>query len=257
MATGTAAGSARTADDPAHTDQAPAFPPIDRGPSACEGGTGTRTGATVLPRQSAPGAVRPMRADARRNYERLLAEARTVFAQHGTDAALEEIARRSGVGIGTLYRHFPNRQAIMNAVFQEAKTTLLERSRELADAEQSCGALIEWLRALISHASEYRGLAQALMSASHDESLALSQCCVPLTEAGETLLARARERGAVRADVSIGDLMQLTKAIALAAEQAPDDPDLPDRLLLLTLHGLRDDQRAPTEGCAPPAAPIG
>ncbi|MCM2389288.1 TetR/AcrR family transcriptional regulator [Streptomyces albipurpureus] len=193
-----------------------------------------------------------MRADARRNYERLLAEARTVFAQHGTDAALEEIARRSGVGIGTLYRHFPNRQAIMNAVFQEAKTALLERSRELAHAEQPCGALIEWLRALISHAGEYRGLAGALMSASHDESLALSQCCVPLAEAGETLLARARDGGAVRADVSIGDLMQLTKAIALAAEQAPDDPNLPDRLLLLTLHGLRGDQRA--QPAATPAA---
>lgn len=237
MATDTAAGGARTGDDPArpHTE------PVS---GECFPLTALAASPSAI-REGAPaGAVRPMRADARRNYERLLVEARTVFSQHGTDAALEEIARRSGVGIGTLYRHFPNRQAIMNAVFQEAKTALLERSRELAHAEQPCGALIEWLRALISHASEYRGLAGALMSASRDDSLALSQCCVPLAEAGNTLLARARERGAVRSDVSIDDLMQLTNAIALAAEQAPDDPELPDRLLLLTLHGLRDDQRS-------------
>ncbi|MER7044268.1 MULTISPECIES: TetR/AcrR family transcriptional regulator [Streptomyces] len=187
---------------------------------------------------TAMGSPRPMRADARRNYERLLTEARAVFAEHGTDASLEEIARRSGVGIGTLYRHFPNRQAMMNAVFREAADSLLEYSHRLTCAPRPCEALIAWLRALISHASEYRGLARALMSASRDESSALSQCCVPLYEAGETLLARARAAGSVREDVSIGDLMQLTNAIALAAEQTPDDPELPDRLLDLTLRGL-------------------
>ncbi|MFK4225274.1 TetR/AcrR family transcriptional regulator [Streptomyces sp. NPDC019890] len=195
-------------------------------------GTGTSTG-------TAAGSARPMRADARRNYERLLTEARVVFAEHGTDASLEEIARRSGVGIGTLYRHFPNRHAMMSAVFQEALASLLQRSRELASAEQPCGALVEWLRAIITHAGEYRGLARALMSASHDESSALSQCSVPMREAGERLLVRAQESGAVRGDVSIGDLMQLTNAIALAAEEEPGDPELADRLLMLTLRGLK------------------
>ncbi|ANW18463.1 TetR/AcrR family transcriptional regulator [Streptomyces clavuligerus] len=184
------------------------------------------------------GTARPMRADARRNYERLLTEARAVFAERGTDASLEEIARRSGVGIGTLYRHFPNRQAIMNAVFREAAEALLDHSRELAYAERPRTALMEWLRALITHASEYRGLSRALMSASQDASSALSPCCVPLHQAGERLLDRAREAGAVRDDVSIGDLMQLTNAVALAAEQSPDDPALPDRLLNLTVRGL-------------------
>ncbi|MFF0446900.1 TetR/AcrR family transcriptional regulator [Streptomyces sp. NPDC004609] len=185
--------------------------------------------------------ARPKRADARRNYERLLAEARTVFAERGTDASLEEIARRSGVGIGTLYRHFPNRHTMMNAVFQEALTSLLDRARELAGAESPREALAEWLRAFITCAGEYRGLARALMSASHDRSSALSPCCVPLYEAGESLLARAKETGAARADASIGDLLQLTNGIALAAEQTPDDPELPDRLLALTLRGLRPD----------------
>ncbi|MEU1277694.1 helix-turn-helix domain-containing protein [Streptomyces sp. NPDC005805] len=182
-----------------------------------------------------------MRADARRNYERLLTEARAVFAAQGTDASLEEIARRSGVGIGTLYRHFPTRQAMLSAVFQEALAALLDRSRELADAEEPCTALVEWLRALIRHAGEYRGLTWALMSAAGTEGTgsAMTSCSVPLRVAGERLLRRAQESGAVRADVEIGDLMQLTNAIALAAEQTPSDTELADRLLRLTLRGLK------------------
>ncbi|GAA4796795.1 TetR/AcrR family transcriptional regulator [Streptomyces sp. NPDC048001] len=183
--------------------------------------------------------TRPKRADARRNYERLLTEARAVFAAHGTDASLEEIARRSGVGIGTLYRHFPTRQAMLSAVFQDALAALLERSGELADAEDPCAALVEWLRTLIAHTGEYRGLARALMSCAADSGSALASCSVPLREAGAVLLRRAQEDGAVRADVSIGDLMQLTNAIALAAEQDPHDAGLADRLLHLTLRGLR------------------
>ncbi|MDQ0794363.1 TetR/AcrR family transcriptional regulator [Streptomyces sp. B1I3] len=183
--------------------------------------------------------ARPMRADARRNYDRLVGEARASFAEHGTDASLEDVARRAGVGIGTLYRHFPNRHALMNAVFQDALASLLARSRELAEAEQPCAALMEWLRAIVTHAGEYRGLAQALMSASGDATSALTQCHVPLRQAGTRLLERARSSGAVRAEVSIDDLLQLTNAIALAAEQSPSDPALADRLLRLTLQGLK------------------
>ncbi|GGU73848.1 TetR family transcriptional regulator [Streptomyces litmocidini] len=181
-----------------------------------------------------------MRADARRNHERLLIEARAAFAEQGADAPLEEVARRAGVGIGTLYRHFPTRADLLNAVFQEALAELLDRSRDLAEADAPCRALVEWLRALIAHAGEYRGLAHALMSASHDRSSALARCSDPLRAAGERLLERAREAGQVRADVSIGDLMQLTNAIALAAEQCPEDALLADRLLALTLRGLKN-----------------
>lgn len=183
--------------------------------------------------------TRPMRADARRNHERLLRVARAAFAEHGTDAALEDIARRAGVGIGTLYRHFPNRHALMNAVFQDAVTALLARSRELAHADEPCGALVEWLRAIVTQASEYRGLALELMAASYDTSSPLSQCSEPLRTAGATLLTRAQQAGTVRPDVSISDLMQLTNAIALAAEETPTDPALADRLLTLTLRGLK------------------
>ncbi|WP_443061083.1 TetR/AcrR family transcriptional regulator [Streptomyces sp. NBC_00464] len=195
-----------------------------------------------------------MRADARRNYDRLLTEARHSFAEHGTDASLEDVARRAGVGIGTLYRHFPTRHALMSAVFQEAVAALIARSRELAGAEQPCTGLVEWLGALITHAGEYRGLAQALMSTCRDETSALSPCNVPLREAGSVLLARAQSSGAVRAEVSIDDLMQLTNAIALAAEQSPDDPELAERLLTLTLRGLSRSGSSEPPGPSAPSS---
>jgi AcrR family transcriptional regulator len=180
-----------------------------------------------------------MRADARRNHERLLTEARAAFAEHGTDASLEDVARRAGVGIGTLYRHFPNRNALLSAVFEDAVNDLLSRSRELLHAPEPCTALVTWLREIVSHAGEYRGLALALMSVSADGTSALARCSGPIREAGAALLARAQQAGTVRPDVAIGDLLQLTHAIALAAEETPTDPDLADRLLMLTLRGLK------------------
>ncbi|MEU9447594.1 TetR/AcrR family transcriptional regulator [Streptomyces sp. NPDC048277] len=180
-----------------------------------------------------------MRADARRNHDRLLAEARTVFAEHGTDASLEDVARRAGVGIGTLYRHFPNRHALMSAVFEDAVNELLDRAQELLNTPEPCAALLTWLREVVTHAAEYRGLSRALMSVSSaDPASALARCGTPMREAGTALLTRAQETGAVREDVQIGDLLQLTHAIALASEESPGDPDLADRLLELTLRGL-------------------
>ncbi|AZP23500.1 TetR/AcrR family transcriptional regulator [Streptomyces aquilus] len=179
-----------------------------------------------------------MRADARRNYERLLTEARTAFAAHGAEASLEDVARRAGVGIGTLYRHFPNRNALLSAVFEDAVADLLARSRELLADPNPCTALVTWLREIVTHAGEYRGLARALMAVSHDDTSALARCNDPIREAGGALLARAQEAGAVRKDVAIADLLQLTHAIALAAEEAPGDDHLADRLLQLTLRGL-------------------
>ncbi|WP_369037811.1 MULTISPECIES: TetR/AcrR family transcriptional regulator [Streptomyces] len=180
-----------------------------------------------------------LRADARRNYERLLTEARAAFAAHGTDTSLEDVARRAGVGIGTLYRHFPNRHALMSAVFEDAVNDLLARSRELLTAPEPCTALVTWLREIVTHAGEYRGLARALMSVSYDADSALARCSNPMREAGAALLTRAQQAGTLRTDVSIGDLLQLTNAIALAAEETPDDPGLADRLLTLTLRGLK------------------
>ena len=203
--------------------------------------------AGARPRAGArpPAGTRPMRADARRNHERLLAAARVALASNGTTASLEDIARRADVGIGTLYRHFPNRQALLGAVFEDAVQELLARAREQLGAPRPCTALVTWLRDIITRASEYRGLAKALMTVSYadtrtgEDASDLARCCAPIREAGTALLRRAQQAHAVRDDVSIGDLLQLTHAIALAAEETPDDPELADRLLTLTLRGLK------------------
>ncbi|NJQ00603.1 TetR/AcrR family transcriptional regulator [Streptomyces sp. PLAI1-29] len=188
-----------------------------------------------------------MRADARRNHERLLTVARAAFTEHGTDTSLEEVARRAGVGVGTLYRHFPNRRALIGAVFHGEVEALADRARELLEAEEPCAALLDWLRALIDHSVTYRGLSRALMTASTAADCELSSCAVPVRAAGGELLARAQRAGATRAEVEIGDLIRLTNAIAIAVEESPGDPGLADRLLTLTLHGLRADPGA----CAP------
>lgn len=116
------------------------------------------------------------------------------FAAHGTDASLEDVARRAGVGIGTLYRHFPNRQALMSAVFEDAVGELLARSRELRDAPQPCVALVSWLREMVTHASEYRGLARALMAVTYDDTSALARCSGPIREAGVRCCSGRRRR---------------------------------------------------------------
>ncbi|CCK27856.1 transcriptional regulator, TetR family [Streptomyces davaonensis JCM 4913] len=205
---------------------------VDAGPHGSGSHGSEQTAAPLI-------APRPMRADARRNYERLLTEARTAFAEHGADASLEDVARRAGVGIGTLYRHFPHRDALLSAVFEDAVNDLLARARELQQAPEPCTALVTWLREMVEHASEYRGLSRSLMSVTNDDTSALARCSDPIREAGTELLTRAQRAGKVREDVAIGDLLQLTHAIALAAEATPGDADLADRLLMLTLRGLK------------------
>jgi AcrR family transcriptional regulator len=183
--------------------------------------------------------ARAMRADARRNHERLLAEARRAFAEHGAEASLEDVARRAGVGIGTLYRHFPNRDALLSAVFEDAVGHLVARAETLLAEPNACAALVTWLREIITRASEYRGLARALMAVSSGSPSELARCSDPILRAGGALLSRAQRSGAIREDAAIRDLLLLTHAIAIAAESSPDDPDLADRLLTLTLTGLK------------------
>ncbi len=177
-----------------------------------------------------------MRADARRNHERVLAEAKTAFLEQGTDAPLEDIARRAGVGIGTLYRHFPDRTALMEAVFQEEVNTVVALAAELADSDAPADAFAVWLRAVVSHSTTYRGLGKALMATADPR---MSSCKIPLREAGRTLLERAQRAGEIRRDADAPDLLRLAYAIGVAAETAPEDPGLADRLLGLAMDGLR------------------
>src|SRR6266566_3886210 len=120
-------------------------------------GSGTQP---AQPTQAAePGAARGMRADALRNYQKLLTAAAAAFTEHGADdVSLEEIARRAGVGIGTLYRHFPTRQALLEAVYTDQVESLSARAAELLRAESPGDALAEWMRAMMKFSSTKRSM---------------------------------------------------------------------------------------------------
>jgi AcrR family transcriptional regulator len=178
----------------------------------------------------------PMRSDARRNRERLLAAATTAFSEHGADAPLEDIARRAGVGIGTLYRHFPTRLALQEGVFRNQVDAVCARGRELACAPSPGDAFFAWLHALSGYLATKRGLSRALIENLGRDSELISSCSQMMKTTAAELLARAQEAGAVRADVSDMDVMRLVHGIAVATEHAPADAD---RLLSLMLDGLR------------------
>lgn len=189
-----------------------------------------------------------MRADAQRNYDRLLEEARQAFLVHGTDVALEDIARHAGVGVGTLYRHFPDRYALMNAVFDKELNALSERAeRLLLDGDPAAG-LTGWLRAVAAYSHSYRGLSLAIMEGSGSK---MPACKVRMRDAGSALLARAQQAGMIRTDVEIGDLLKMTYAIVSAVERNPGEKGLFDRLMSLAVDGMRTRTGEP-QGAAQP-----
>jgi AcrR family transcriptional regulator len=185
---------------------------------------------------------RPQRADARRNYDRLLAAGEEAFTEHGPDASLEDIARRAGVGIGTLYRHFPNRQALLEAAYLERVEALSALADGLKDAPSTVDALVTWLRGLGEHIIRYRGLKGLLVAESYAGS-ALSTVHDTLRESAGMLLQRAQAEGVVRSDLTVGELLRLTHGLLLVAELTADDADgQVDRLISLMLTGIGADQ---------------
>jgi AcrR family transcriptional regulator len=192
-------------------------------------------------KDSLPGEARPraMRADARRNYERLLAQARAVFAEHGPAASLDDIARRAGVASGTLYRHFPTREDLIEAVLRDRVEALAECGTVLLATAAPFEALEQWLRAVLDHATVYRGLSAELMTAVLDNRTIVDAWHKQMFDIGEALFDRARKRGAVRADAVSTDVLKLVGAIAWATAGAAGGTAQAERLLRLLLDGLR------------------
>jgi AcrR family transcriptional regulator len=186
---------------------------------------------------------RELRSDAQRNRERLLIEARTLFAERGADASLEEVARRAGVGVGTLYRHFPTREALLEAVLADDIKALRSVAEGLCTSPSAREGLGAWLRALLAEATKYRNMSEPLMKTLKNE---LSDECQEMLAAGERLLVGAQKAGEVRADASIDDLIHAVAGVAWASEQDSSDPAVADRLLALMIDGLRPQ---------PPGAP--
>jgi len=192
----------------------------------------------------APGATakRPMRADARRNCEQLLARAAEAFAERGADdVSLEEIARRAGVGIGTLYRHFPTRQSLLEAVYRDQVEALDRRASGLLTADSPGDALAEWLVALTAFGSTKRSMNTALLAMLGKESELFSSCGAMLRDATTALLTRAQEVGVARTDIVGTDVLRLVHGLMLAADSAPGDAGQADRMMSLVLAGLLID----------------
>lgn len=178
---------------------------------------------------------RPKRADALRNYEKVLAAARTAFAEGGEATSLEEIARRAEVGIGTLYRNFPNRQALLEAVYVDEVEQICRAAAEFSDAEP-WDALNGWIGRLVDYIGTKMALAGELLNYMDRDAELFATCRTSLWSAGEPLLVRAQEAGVVRPDVTIGELISLVVGIVKIPAA---DPEHSRRILRVALDGLR------------------
>lgn len=160
-----------------------------------------------------------MRADAKQNYDRLLVVARDVVTEHGADASLRDVARRADVGLGTLYRHFPTREALIEALLRSDVDSLTAQAADLETSGTPEDALLTWLRGCVALNHEYRGVTGLLMAALDDTESALHASCVALHDAGTRLLDRAHTAGVARADVDGTDLFALVAALAWIYDQ--------------------------------------
>ncbi|WP_405611777.1 TetR/AcrR family transcriptional regulator [Streptomyces sp. NBC_00076] len=184
--------------------------------------------------------VRPMRADARRNYERLLEVAAEAFAEHGEGASLDDIAKRAGVGTGTLYRHFPTRQALLEEAYVDRIEAIAARADEIAARLPPGDALVEWLNELGVGMIQVRGLRALLGSTVTDGSSAAATVCAGTMKAAATRLVEAAQReGTLRADVDPVDVLRLAHGVATASELADGQGKTIRRYVSLLTEGLR------------------
>ena len=174
---------------------------------------------------------RPQRADARRNFDALIAAAREVFSDDGSNASLEEIARRAGVGIGTLYRNFPTREALLEAVYVE-EVQGLGRSAEEVSTLEPWDALEAWLYRFL----EYLRTKRALVDGLNKTSEVMTVCRAAMYEAGGPVLARAQAAGVARDDVTIEDAVRMLAGVSAVVYS--DDAQR-DRVLGVTIDALR------------------
>jgi AcrR family transcriptional regulator len=179
------------------------------------------------------------RADAQRNYTRILAVAEEEVAAQGADASLEQIARIAGVGSATVRRHFPTRRALLEAVSKTRIEALRERAEALAGQDDSREALLAWLSEVVAYCVSARGLAAALTyGGAPADPVHQNSCSAMLEQAAGPLLHRARQDGAVATGVTVEDLITLAVGVALATEHHPDPVARADRLFQLAVAGL-------------------
>ena len=186
-----------------------------------------------------PQGVRPMRADARRNRARLLKAAEDVFAAEGTSARTEEIARRAGVGIGTLFRHFPTKEALVEAIVLARVERLVEEVEALAAEGDPATAFFAFFARTVAEVEAKKTYSELVANGFVDVGTAAPGLRHRLREGIGALLARAQEAGTVRGDIGVPEVMNLLVGAVRAAERAGQDGELRERTLGIVLDGLR------------------
>ena len=181
---------------------------------------------------------KPLRADAQRNRDALLRAAREIFAQERTDVPFEDVARRAGVGAGTLYRHFPNRDALIAAVFEGEVAALRDRAHHLLETNPPDEALAAFLREMVDHMYSQRGLARTFFAASEIAGSDLSDQGRVLEEAVTAMLGRGVEQAVLRDDISAGSLMLALHGIGFASVHSEGRVEA-DGVVRLMIDGLR------------------
>jgi AcrR family transcriptional regulator len=175
-----------------------------------------------------------LRADARRNYEAIVAAGKMVFARDGTDVPLDEVGREAGVGRGTLYRHFPTREHLFVAILKDRVDELDSRAKQLLDAPDAWEALSEWLRRYDGSAAEYRGMSARVASGLADDGSPVAAACAPMNKSFERLYRRAQREAGVRSDLTAVQLLALISALP-----KPSSRGRRNRYLEVVLRGLR------------------
>jgi AcrR family transcriptional regulator len=160
-----------------------------------------------------------MRADAKQNRDHLLAIAGAVITEQGVDASLRDIARRAGVGLATLFRHFPTREALLEALLRANFDEMTARADELEASSSPVDALVSWLHEFIACTHNYRGVVASMMTAIEDPQSALHASCVTTRAAGTRLLNRAQAEGMARTDIDGTDLFALAGSLAWLGDQ--------------------------------------
>lgn len=187
----------------------------------------------------------PLRRDAERNRERILAAAQVLFAQRGLDATLDDIAREAGVGIGTVYRRFANKEELVDALFEDKLAGVLEVGEAALAHEDAWDGLVLWVEGVSGILARDRGLKAVLLSEHGRDRFARARAqIVPLASA---IVQRAKDAGVVRPDLAVTDIPVLEFMLTSAAELTEDvDPDLWRRYLVIVLDGLRVRRDAPS-----------
>jgi AcrR family transcriptional regulator len=178
--------------------------------------------------------ARPLRADAQRNRARVLAAAERVFAERGTAASTEEVARAAGVGVGTVFRHFPSKEALLQALIVERLVRVAADAREHAASSDGGAAFFDFFAAVVRGSATKLELVDALAELGVHPNEAVAPVAEEVTGAVAALLEQAQQAGAVRRDVGVGDVIALLAGASQARRYATDD-----RPLTVILDGLR------------------